>query len=168
MASSAVTSRHGGKAELHNIAVLSALKIAGRDMPKIYDLVATKFPQAYNAADGRYGGITAVAKLNKSDKQKLTKFTNSKLELKSPEGFLAPLVYSFQALLAVNEDGTVGWRTDPFAFFEKNMHKLVGPYVELIKEESYGYDPQKIGKSSAAYNTCLLNFENIMYRELMK
>lgn len=168
MASKAVTSRHGHQAELHNPAVLSALKIAGKDMPKIYDMVSAKFPLAYNAADGRYGGITAVAKLNKSDKPKLAKFTNSKLEYKSPEGFLAPLVYSFQALLMVNEDGTIGWRTDPFAFFEKNLNKLVEPYVELIKEESYGYDPQKIGKSSAAYNTCLLNFENVMYRDLIK
>lgn len=168
MSSTAVTSRHGGKAELHNPAVLSALRIAGKDMPKIYDMISSKFPLAYNAADGRYGGITAVAKLNKSEKPKLSKFTNTRLEYKSPEGFLAPLIYSFQALLMVTEDGTIAWRTDPIAFFDKNLSKLISPYVELIKEESYAYDPQKIGKSSAAYNTCLLTFENVMYRELMK
>lgn len=168
MASSRVTSRHGSKAELHNLAVLSAIRIAGKDMPKIYDVVSSKFPLAYNSADGRYGGITAVAKLNKSDKPKTAKFTNAKLEYKSPEGFLAPIVYSFKALLMVNPDGTIQWRTDPVAFFEKNLNKLVGPYIDLIKEESYAYDPQKIGKSSAAYTTCLLNFENVLYKELLK
>jgi hypothetical protein len=142
------------------------LKIAGADMPKLYDLIAKKFPEAYNANNGRFGGITAVEKLNSGAKSKLTKFTNETLTYKSPEGFLAPLVYSLKALLVKGEDGNLSWRVDPYKFVNNYINDMVKPYSEVMKEAEF--DPQKVGKSSAAFNSCLSTTENIMLRMLTR
>lgn len=166
MSSPGVTTSPRGKAELTNVQVLSALKIAGEDMPKLYDLIAKKFPEAYNANNGRFGGITAVEKLNNGAKAKLTKFTNETLLYKSPEGFLAPLVYSLKALLVKGDDGKLSWRVDPYKFVNNFINDMVKPYSEVMKEAEF--DPQKVGKSSAAFNSCLSTTENIMLRMLAK
>jgi hypothetical protein len=166
MSAPEITSSPRGKAELTNVAVLSALRIAGTDMPKLYDLIAKKFPEAYNANNGRFGGITAVEKLNSGAKSKLTKYSNETMTYKSPEGFLAPLVYSLKALIAKGEDGTVSWRVDPYRFVNNYINDMVKPYAEVMKEAEF--DPQKVGKSSAAFNACLLNTEILMLRMLAK
>lgn len=166
MSAPGITNAPRGKAELTNLAVLSALKIAGADMPKLYDLIAKKFPEAYNANNGRFGGITAVDKLNSGTKTKLTKFTNETLTYKSPEGFLAPLVYSLKALIVKSADGSVAWKVDPYKFINNNINEMVKPYAEVMKEAEF--DPQKVGKSSAAFNACLLNTEILMLRMLAK
>jgi hypothetical protein len=166
MSSPGVTTSPRGKAELTNVQVLSALKIAGADMPKLYDLIAKKFPEAYNANNGRFGGITAVEKLNSGAKSKLTKFTNETMTYKSPEGFLAPLVYSLKALLVKGVDGNISWRVDPYKFVNNYINDMVKPYSEVMKEAEF--DPQKVGKSSAAFNSCLSTTENIMLRMLTR
>jgi len=166
MRSSEVTISHKGQAELRNSAVRSALEIAGRDMPRIWDLVSAKFPQAYNNAGGSYGRITAVAAKNKSDKPKTARFTNTRIDYTAVDGFITPIVFAFKALLGVDKDGLIYWKTDPFKFFESNLETLVKPFIELIKEEPYQYDPQKVGKSSLAYTTCLNQFEITYLRQL--
>src|SRR5690606_37683572 len=94
----AVTSEVGGTFELHNQRVYSALRVAAK-IPAIFDLIEELFPDAYNKADGKYGRIGAVKKMNSSSTTKSTNFEGRKISVASPDGFLYPVVYGIRELM---------------------------------------------------------------------
>lgn len=155
----AVTREHNGKAELHNPRVLSALKLAA-DMPAVFDLIESLFPAAYNKADGKYGRIGAVKKLNDNARPKHSKFAGTSIEVASPDGFLYPLAYGVRELIVQNPDGTVAWTTDPIAFLEKNMLKIAEAYKAVM--QAFNWDPQPIGKAPLAYQVVSNAYANLV------
>jgi hypothetical protein len=167
MSSSEVSVRSGAGSELKNKLVNSAFQLV-RDLPGLYDLIERKLPEAYNANAGRYGGILSVAKLNASGKPGFTKWTAQHLPVKSPAGFLAPLIFSAQALMRTKGDGTLEWEVDPFEFFdnEENLAFVVGKLRKIMIERDVDSDPQKVGKKDSVYDALLMAVENLKGRTI--
>jgi hypothetical protein len=151
MSSPVVTTERGAIAELRNVPVFSALAIAGQ-FPELYELIYRKFPDAYNQIGGLYGRITAVAKMNPTNSKTKhhTRFSNQEAKYASPDGYIIPLVYGLTALLERRDDGTIAWTTDPTTFLNDNLPEIAKKYKGIM--QMMDFDPQKIGKSGAAYD----------------
>lgn len=146
--------------ELKNSEVQSSFEIA-TELPALYDYIYKAFPDAYNAAGGSYGRITAVKKLNEKRKDKTTPFTGLEVDTVSPEGFIVPLVYGLQALMEkrkMNGEMRIRWAQDPRVFLENNLNKIVANSYSGIFSMC-DYDPQKIGKSPQSYTQALSGFK---------
>ncbi|MCI1984255.1 MAG: hypothetical protein LKJ47_05745 [Bifidobacteriaceae bacterium] len=133
------------KAEMTNIAVNQAFKLAIQ-IPRLYDYIYEKFPDLYNAAGGSYGRIGAVKKLNERRINKSTPFMNRRIDVLSPDGFIAPLVYGLVTLIDPN---TMEWRQQPQEFLAENLGKIVKRYSDVLSP--WQYDPQKVGKAPGSY-----------------
>lgn len=160
MASDDVTT-NTAKPEIKSDKVLSAFKVAA-DIPFLYDYIYENFPNIYNANDGRFGGIGAVAKMNNKSGRKETKYGQKAIDWKYPEGFIAPLVFGLRSLMVRDDSGLLRWATDPMLFLKNHLPQIVSRYKKLIEENDY--DPQKVGKSSVAYESTLDMFEIILLR----
>ena len=167
MSSRSVSEDQGGnfKRDLKSPEVLSALKITG-DLPELFDLIYELFPDTYNSQDGKFGRIKEVKKMNGS-KVKTTKFTKKGIAWKYPEGYIVPLVAGLRALMELDEFGLLVWKIDnPTDFVRANFAQVVSSYKGVI--ELVDYDPQKVGKAAAAYESAFSAFESAYYRSLAK
>ena len=82
--------------ELHNPAVVSALRIAA-ELPALYDKIYAEFPDAYNGNnEGRFGRLTVVKMANKMRSVPETHFGGEPVEYAYPDGLIMPLVYGLQ------------------------------------------------------------------------
>lgn len=148
---------NGSRYELNNTSVLSAFKVAAQ-LPELYDYIFN----LYNRAGGSYGRIIAVKKLNER-KTKTSPFLGEEIETLSPDGFIAPLVYSLQALMNVEiEDGKqiITWSVDPKPWLEKNLGVVVESYAGVLAP--WGFDPQKVGKAPQSYTTALRAYKMVV------
>lgn len=130
-----------------NEQVLEAFKRAV-EMPFLYDEIYARFPDLYNAANGKYNAITSVKKLNSTKTVKTTPYTRREVKVANPDGFIMPLVYGMHVL--VNPD-TLEWLTDPREFLDRYLPAIVRRYYEIF--QPLGWDPQKIGKAALSYTT---------------
>ena len=147
------------KRELKNLEVSSAFQIAV-ELPELYDYIYENFPMLYNAADGKYGRITAVKKLNETRKDKKSPFFGKSIDILSPEGYVIPLVYGLQALMVnrvINGRSEIGWAQPPMQFLHNNLGKIVKYYSGIIN--ICDYDPQKVGKNAQSYEQALAGFK---------
>ena len=147
------------KRELKNTEVNSAFQIAV-ELPELYDYIYENFPALYNSADGKYGRITAVKKLNETRKEKKTPFSGNDIDILSPEGYIMPLVYGMQALMVnktVNGHNEIAWVQPPMTFLQNNLGKIVKYYSGIIN--ICDYDPQKVGKNAQSYEQALAGFK---------
>lgn len=147
------------KRELKNLEVLSALRITA-ELPELYDYIYEKFPYLYNAADGKYGKITAVKTLNDTRKKKVTPFTEREIETLSPEAYIMPLVFGLQALMKKNEvegRAEIQWEYPPKEFLERKLGSIVKSYMGIFS--MCAYDPQKIGKNPQSYIQAISAFK---------
>ena len=143
-------------AELKSNPVRSALELAG-ELPELYDLITETLPTSYNERGGRFGAIAAVAKMNTKKGKKLSKYTEKGVEYRCPEGFITPLVYGLKALMQLDGNGEISWATSPKDFIKDHLPEIVEGYMGVIKENNM--DPQKVGKSSLAYDYVIKSFE---------
>ncbi len=163
MSSPDVSEVKGGnfKRDLKSAKVLTAFKIAG-DLPELFDLIYELFPDTYNSQDGKFGRIKEVKKMNGS-KIKTTKFGKRGIAWKYPEGYVWPLVAGLRALMEKGDDGRLRWKVEnPADFIKSHFPQVVSTYKGVI--ELVDYDPQKVGKASAAYETAYSAFESAYYR----
>lgn len=167
MSSHEVSEVQGGnfKRDLKSPEVLSAFKITG-DLPELFDLIYELFPDAYNAHDGKFGRIKEVKKMN-NVKVKSTKFTKRAISWKYPEGYVIPLVAGLRALMEIDDAGLLKWKVaNPGDFVKSNFDQIVSSYKGVI--ELVDYDPQKVGKAAAAYDSAYAAFESAYYRSLAR
>jgi len=160
MSSSQVTTNNA-KREIKSDKVLSAFKVAA-DMPYLYDYIYENFPAIYNGNDGKFGRISAVNKMNSKGGTKETKFGQKAIDWRYPEGYVAPLVYALIALMVKDEKGLLSWATDPKVFLKNHLPAIVSRYKQLLEENDF--DPQKVGKSSVAYDSVRDAFELVLLR----
>lgn len=147
------------KCELKNSEVCSAFEITVQ-LPALYDYIYEKFPELYNQAEGKYGRITSVAKLNEGRSKKVAPFSNKVISCLNPEGFIVPLVYGLLALMEnkeVNGYNRIEWTVDPLPFLEEHLDAIVKNYKGIIG--MCDYDPQKIGKNAQSYTQALTSFK---------
>lgn len=123
------------------------------DIPKYFDLVYKVFPDIYNS-QGSFGRITSVKQKKDNDGKIISnfyasKFYGYKMSHKYPEPFMLPILVSFNELIDIDGD-TVGWKMSNMeGFIENNLKNHCGMLLSTIKDNNY--DPQSVGKSSAAY-----------------
>lgn len=138
---------------LNHEGVKSALKIVG-DLPRLYEAVYDSLPTIYNQV-GKWRSLDAVSSEMSKNKTPLKKFTGTTAELYVPEGFIAPFIYAFRALLEVR-NGKVEWITDPFEFLSEKGTSFGQVYYEYLEDK--GGDPQKVGKSNVSYSSLYDHF----------
>jgi hypothetical protein len=144
--------------KLHNKSVKSAIQIAGV-FPELYDMLYQEIPNAYNKSGGSFGKISAVklydpSKAAEKNPKYLrsmpsTPFYQKGADYTCPDGFIVPLLYGLRALLKVDKDGLLAWKTNPQAFLSKYLVDIMKNYRLVI--EMAGWDPQKVGKNISAY-----------------
>ncbi len=162
MQSPDVTAKTGSdyKRELINSEVNSAFRIAV-ELPELYDYIYETFPALYNAAGGNYGRIGAVKKLNERIKVKSAPYSGKEISTLSPDGYIMPLVYGLQALMANSTSGSVNgeitWTLPPMPFLHDNLARIVKHYYGIIGV--CDFDPQKVGKSMQSYELALSGFK---------
>ena len=149
------------KPEIKSDKVLSAFKVAA-DLPYLYDYIYENFPDLYNANEGKFGRISAVNKMNSKGGTKEAKFSQKAISWRYPEGFIAPLVYALKSLMVIDEKGFLSWATNPNLFLKNHLPQIVTRYKQLLEENDF--DPQKVGKSSVAYDSMLDAFELALLR----
>lgn len=160
MSSPSITTNNA-KREIKSTQVLSAFKVAA-DIPYLYDYIYENFPNLYNANEGKFGKISAVNKMNSKGGTKETKFSQKAIDWKYPEGFIAPLVYALRSIMVLDSEGLLSWATDPKIFLKNHLPNVVTRYKQLLEENDF--DPQKVGKSSVAYDSVRDAFELALLR----
>jgi len=136
--------------EIVDPGVKSALALM-KDMPRLFDLIYEKMPEAYNGAGGRFGKINEVKRPKTSVKFK-THYYRNPCEYKYGDGYMYPLVYGLTALMKV-EEGEVKWITDPDAFVKENLERVMKTFNSMISGQNF--DPAKVGKANGAYNVAV-------------
>ncbi|MET3564707.1 hypothetical protein ABIC47_000178 [Leifsonia sp. 563] len=144
----AVTFQADGKFELRNQRVRSALKVAAK-MPEVFDLIEELFPDAYNKADGKYGRIGAVKKMNQSKSPKTSNFEGRPIPVASPDGFLYPVIYGVRELMIQTADGNIEWRVEPLSFVREHLVEIAEAYKAVVS--ALDWDPVRVGKAPLAY-----------------
>jgi hypothetical protein len=152
--------------ELTHTGVKSAFALM-KDLPRLYDLIYTEFPAAYNNASQGFGRIGSVsiwdpAKPRSKDSKYLrkpphTKFYRSECEYDYPDGFIMPLVWSLSELMEYR-GGKVSWKVaNPDKFIHENLAKTLKVYYGMVSLANY--DPQKVGKTSSIYTLAANDFQ---------
>lgn len=156
---------------LKDPSVKSAIQISGV-LPELYDQLYSDLPAAYNKAGGSFGKINAV-KIYDPDKaaekspkflraKPMTPFYRRECQYTCPDGFIVPVLYGMRALLAVDNDGLLGWKVNPQTFLSRHLVDVMKSY-RLVMEMAT-FDPQKVGKNISAYEFAESTIAAIMTR----
>jgi len=119
------------------------------DILRLWEYIYANFEIAYDSAFGakarlgRREGVTP-----RHDNPLELPLTGLKSNYTIPNGFIFPLLSSMRALIAYRGDKT-GWKTDPFAFFDKYGKRLVSELMEQV--EGVGGNPNVAGKRKLVY-----------------
>jgi hypothetical protein len=119
------------------------------DIMRLWEYIYANFETAYDQAFGakarlgRREGVTA-----RHDNPLVLPLTGLKSNYTIPNGFIFPLLASFRAIVGYRAD-KVGWRVEPFGFFDKYGKKLVSELMEQV--EGVGGNPNKAGKNKLVY-----------------
>jgi len=158
--------------ELHHAGVRSAIELL-EDIPRLFDYIYEKFPDAYNNASPGFGRINSVrvwdpAKTKSRDPKylkhpPLTRFYRKECKYDFPDGFVMPLMWALSELMEY-KNGKVSWKPgiDPFRFIDRNLDKTLTVYYGMIQMANY--DPQKVGKTVASYHLVANDFKSRLPR----
>ena len=128
MGSDEISERAKGEIrELKNKAVKSAIAML-KDIPRLFDLIYTEFPEAYNEASPGFGRVSSVriwepTKAESSDPKYLshaahTKFYRHECKYDFPDGFIMPLVWALGELMEY-KDGKGQLETRPIPLHQE-------------------------------------------------
>ena len=156
--------------ELKHKGVASAIGMM-RDIPRLFDMVYTEFPEAYNHASPGFGRVTSVriwepGKANSSDPKYLshparTKFYRTECKYDFPDGFIMPVMWALGELMEYKSE-KVAWTEDPVRFIKRNLARTLDVYYGMIQMANY--DPQKVGKTAACYHLVAHDFKSRLRR----
>lgn len=149
----------GYEYQLINESIKSAIQV-GATLPKIYDAIFKRFPEAYNKSGGSFGKIGAVKifdpeKIRDNNPKYLrskprTPFMKEEVYYTCPDGFIVPFIYGMRSLMRVDGNGIVSWGKDPNQFLKNGMLAAMRSYRLAI--ELGEWDPQVVGKKISAYD----------------
>lgn len=156
---------NGTGLEIVDSYIESAIEMVNQVL-QCYDLIFKGYRSAYNANNGAFGRISAVKKTSK--RKNKTMFSQEEVSHEVPPvGFMMPVVFSMQALIKIDESsGTIKWLTDPVEFYgdPENLNQLIGALKPII--EMADWDPQKVGKGSASYNSVREKARNLVLESM--
>ena len=148
-----------------------------KDLPRLYDLLYQRLPEAYNSVSPRFGGIDSVRQYQAGRKEPpgngknskylkhapVTKFFKNACQYDYPEGFIAPLVWALRELMEV-KDGKVDWiaGVNPDNFVIECLPETMKVFYGMIQMSNW--DSQVIGKTAACYELMCNDFRNRLPR----
>lgn len=144
----------------------SAFKMVNQVL-QCYDLIFKGFRAAYNANNGSFGRISAVEKISKRKNRTLFSQEEVLYDV-PPTGFMMPVVFSLQALVKVDDaNRTLKWLVDPVEFYgdPNNLKELIGALKPII--EMADWDPQRVGKGGASYNSVREKARNMVLESML-
>lgn len=153
----------GNIIEIVDPAVKSALKLM-KDMPRLFDLIYEKMPEAYNAAGGKFGNIKHVVQASDTKKCR-SRYYRRLVQYTYGEGYIYPLVYGLSALIKV-DNGVFSWRTNPDTFVSSRLNEIMKSFYSMMQGQNL--DPAKVGKAGGAYNLARDLFAAAYKDELLK
>jgi hypothetical protein len=116
---------------------------------KLFDTIEQEFPDAYNAAGGRFGKFANVKKPKNATTQ-----LGTETAWKYTTAWIYPIYAAFRQLLT-SEGNQLKWKADPIEFW--NEHK-----VEIVKAYSHPFrqiaasTATKVGRDVPAFQACRL------------
>src|SRR5690606_28025108 len=113
-------------------------------------------------ADGKYGRIGAVKKMNSSSTTKSTNFEGRKVSVASPDGFLYPVVYGIRELMVQTASGNVEWIVEPLQFVRDNIDAIAEAYKAVVS--ALDWDPMRVGKAPLAYQVVTTAYQAALAR----
>ncbi|HTM82327.1 hypothetical protein [Asticcacaulis sp.] len=162
--------------ELTNHTVASCFDILS-DLPQLYDLIYSDFPDAYNSNGFRFGANPIVkmydpprreAAKDKSAflvSQPHTHYLNKPVYYRYPDGLIMPLVYGLKGLMEINDDKVV-WAVEPVKFVEMYLKDIAGAYRLVL--DMARFDPQKLAKNEASHEFAVGEFEKALLKHRAK
>jgi len=170
VASDSISEPHNGPIrKIVHPGVTSAIALM-KDIPRLYDLIYQRLPEAYNNVSPRFGGIESVRVYEPARKDPpgtknskylkhppMTKYFKTACKYDYPDGFIAPLVWALRELMEV-KDGKVGWipGINPDAFINKHLPETMKVFYGMIQMSNW--DSQVIGKTAACYELMCNDF----------
>ena len=92
----------------------------------------------------------------------VTPFGKRLVDYRYPDGSIVSLAYGRRALLHVDGNGHLVWKTDPTDFIDQDLEEIVRKYKVPI--QAFGGDAQKISNNEVSYRLAYDAFET----ELLK
>lgn len=135
------------------------------DILNLHDYVYANFEGAYNAVFGdraKLGRREGVESRLMGEPHELP-LTGTKSNYVLPAGFIFPVLASLRSLV-YRRGGKIGWRREPFKFFDKYGKKLVGELMEQV--DAAGGNPNKVGKQKLAYTAIHSQAQICLYKEI--
>lgn len=138
----------------------------------LYDHIESTLNEKYRESDGkgRYGALKGIqSKKEGSDSKFKTEVLDRDLEFKSPRSFVLPILSSFRALVAEDENGFYKFEANPFEYYEDLGSQMIKNTVE--RSRTLGNNPNALGKDTGhwrdLYNLVDLEYKNILIQKLM-
>ena len=132
---------------------------------ELYDRLELSFPEAYNAAGGRFARFTNV---RRADSDRYYTQLRSETPWKYPNAWIYPLFAAFRVL--VNEDETTGeisWKRDALEFWRNYGKEIVVAYLPVFK--TIGADsPTKVGRSVPAHQAVRQSVSGLLKDEILR
>jgi hypothetical protein len=141
-------------------------------MLQLFDRLQLTFPEYY---EGKFGKINEVKiydekKTERSKKYRKTPehtlFFGEEMKYSYPQGWIYPLYASFRFLAAPDGSGTISWREDPVAFWDKHGREITSSYVPHIV--TAGYDAKKIATNLLCYQAVRQKVTDLFKNELLR
>lgn len=130
------------------------------DIFDLFDTIEKDFPESYNATGGRYGGKKYSGYKDGKTVGK-SKFGETELFYKVPDGLLYPIVASFRAAVDYNEiTGKYEWKRDIFQIYSEVKEQSA---LKIMKyTEAVGNNPNSVGKDSNAWDILFMTVERAL------
>lgn len=134
------------------------------DIFDLYDAIETDFADAYNDSGGRYGrkkfsGYKDGKTVGRS------KFSQTELTYKIPDGLIYPTLAAFRALVEEDKNGNFIWKNNinPLEVWNKHKNGLTNKIMSF--SASIGDNPNTVGKDGMswdiAYMTIMLEGQKL-------
>lgn len=138
----------------------------------LYDHIESTLNEKYKESDGkgRYGALKGIqSKKEGSNATFKTEVLDKDLEFKSPRSFVLPILSSFRALVAEDENGLYKFQADPFEYYKDLGSQMIKNTVE--RSRTLGNNPNALGKDTGhwrdLYNLVDLEYKNLLIQKLM-
>jgi hypothetical protein len=114
---------------------------------RLFDTIELEFPDAYNAAGGKFGKYANV-KTTANGRTQL----QSETAWKYTTAWIYPLYAGFRALLK-HEDGVMNWKADPIEFWNQHKVEIVRAYMPSFRPIASA-TATKVGRNVPAFQIC--------------
>ncbi len=135
-----------------------------KDIFVLYDTIEKDFPYAYNSTGGRYGAKNFSGYKEKDGSSVAvtkSKFTETPINYKVPDGIMYPVVASFRSLIGYDENTKkYFWKKNPFEAYQKHRQNIATKMMSYI--DDIGNNPNAAGKNVNGWDYIYMTTERAL------